>query len=112
MEEGGNSVTHKNNGSNSNSNHSYGGGFLEASKADRAMWLMKCPALVSRSLQSPVSLDDPSRPVAKVILSIDPLASNDDNDSSSPQVHYAFPHDVYASVCIVSTYAFWVESAC
>ncbi|OMO81180.1 Transcription initiation factor IIF, beta subunit [Corchorus olitorius] len=53
------------------------------------MWLMKCPALVSRSFKTPQQLSSsssPSQTVAKVILSIDPLASNDDNDSSSPQV--------------------------
>ncbi|KAF5467149.1 general transcription factor IIF subunit 2 [Juglans microcarpa x Juglans regia] len=56
--------------------------FLDTSKAERAMWLMKCPPLVSRSLQSPPDAPDPARPVAKVVLSIDPLRSNDD---SSPQ---------------------------
>ncbi|OMO71568.1 Transcription initiation factor IIF, beta subunit [Corchorus capsularis] len=53
------------------------------------MWLMKCPALVSRSFKTPQQLSSsssPSQTVAKVILSIDPLASNDDNDSSSPQL--------------------------
>ncbi|KDO48459.1 hypothetical protein CISIN_1g025926mg [Citrus sinensis] len=50
------------------------------------MWLMKCPALVSRSLKIPSSDnddDDSARPVAKVILSIDPLQSNEDSSSSS-----------------------------
>ncbi|KAB1218055.1 General transcription factor IIF subunit 2 [Morella rubra] len=53
--------------------------FLETSKADRAMWLMKCPPLVSRSLQSPPDASDPSRPVAKVVLSIDPLHADDNS---------------------------------
>ncbi|KAJ8766061.1 hypothetical protein K2173_020577 [Erythroxylum novogranatense] len=59
------------------------GGYLDMTKADRAVWLMKSPALVSRSLQTPPSPDDQSQPVAKVILSVDPLTSND--DTSSPQ---------------------------
>ncbi|KAJ4826408.1 hypothetical protein Tsubulata_048832 [Turnera subulata] len=58
------------------------GGVVDTTKSERAMWLMKCPAIVSRSLQAP-SADDPSRPVAKVVISIDPLSSNDDD--SSPQ---------------------------
>ncbi|XP_057445783.1 uncharacterized protein LOC130737927 [Lotus japonicus] len=56
-------------------------GHVDTSKSDRAVWLMKCPPLVSRSLYAPPS--DPSRPVAKVVVSIDPLNSNDDD--SSPQ---------------------------
>uniref|UniRef100_A0A2P2PAY1 Uncharacterized protein n=1 Tax=Rhizophora mucronata TaxID=61149 RepID=A0A2P2PAY1_RHIMU len=59
------------------------GGFLETSKADRAVWLMKCPSLVTRSLEASPLPEGPYRPVAKVVLSIDPLNSND--DTSSPQ---------------------------
>ncbi|KAL1292601.1 hypothetical protein HN51_053172 [Arachis hypogaea] len=66
---------------------SYGyGGYLETSKAERAMWLMKCPPLVSRCLGASPS-SDPSRPVAKVIVSIDPLNNSDNSssDDSPPQ---------------------------
>ncbi|KAL5733449.1 hypothetical protein ACOSP7_032784 [Xanthoceras sorbifolium] len=61
------------------------GGVVDTSKADKSMWLMKCPALVSRSLHNPPSSsspDEPTRPVAKVILSIDPLHSTDDSSST------------------------------
>ncbi|KAK7380747.1 hypothetical protein VNO78_33264 [Psophocarpus tetragonolobus] len=54
---------------------------VDTSKAERAVWLMKCPPVVSRSLRAPPS--DDSRPVAKVVVSIDPLNSNDDD--SPPQ---------------------------
>ncbi|CAN0908172.1 General transcription factor IIF subunit 2 [Linum grandiflorum] len=57
------------------------GGFLETSKAERSVWLMKCPSLVSHSLRSPSS-DDLSSPVAKVIVSVDPLNSNSDDSST------------------------------
>ncbi|XP_010524722.1 PREDICTED: general transcription factor IIF subunit 2 [Tarenaya hassleriana] len=68
-----------------NQNHDY---LLDTNLAERAMWLMKCPSIVARSLQfSPSYPDDPSRPIAKVILSIDPLVSDEDdggnNDSST-----------------------------
>ncbi|KAI4351329.1 hypothetical protein L6164_005704 [Bauhinia variegata] len=54
--------------------------YIDSSKADRAVWLMKCPPAVSRRLRTPPSDGlDPSRPVAKVIVSIDPLNSNDDD---------------------------------
>ncbi|KAK9265756.1 hypothetical protein L1049_007432 [Liquidambar formosana] len=79
------------NSSSSNSNNSSSRGsncYVETSKAERAVWLMKCPPVVARSLHtSPPSADASSenspRPVAKVVLSIDPLRSNDDD--SSPQ---------------------------
>ncbi|XP_062092845.1 uncharacterized protein LOC133798528 isoform X2 [Humulus lupulus] len=64
---------------------------VETSRAERAVWLMKCPPLVSCSLRQPLhprplplsSSDDPSPSVAKVIISINPLHSNE--DSASPQ---------------------------
>ncbi|KAI4339240.1 hypothetical protein MLD38_024202 [Melastoma candidum] len=79
----------------------YGGVFVDTSKSDRATWLMKCPPLVSKSLGSPreaVPLDhpmnvtdggfsssssyvSPSPIVAKVVLSIDPLLSGDQQES-------------------------------
>lgn len=72
--------------------------FLDTSKAERAMWLMKCPPLVSRSLQFPPDASDPARPVAKVVLSIDPLRSNDD---SSPQVFHKNAYKcLYACICM------------
>uniref|UniRef100_A0A2N9EFP9 Uncharacterized protein n=1 Tax=Fagus sylvatica TaxID=28930 RepID=A0A2N9EFP9_FAGSY len=79
--------------SNANNNNNTNNAFLETSKAERAMWLMKCPPLVSRSLQSPPPPDAPSsadssRYVAKVVLSIDPLRSNDDNASTQGFVLY------------------------
>ncbi|GAV73492.1 TFIIF_beta domain-containing protein [Cephalotus follicularis] len=88
-------ATNNDNNSNSNdSNNNNNNCILETLKAERAMWLMKCPSLVYRSLQSaasssPSSINEDdavsSRPVvAKVLLSIDPLTSNE-NDSSSPQ---------------------------
>ncbi|KAF8369575.1 hypothetical protein HHK36_032401 [Tetracentron sinense] len=54
---------------------------LETSKADRAVWLMKFPPVVSRSWQNHSSSDSPL-PLAKVLLSIDPLRPNDDTSSS------------------------------
>ncbi|KAG5098150.1 hypothetical protein JHK82_048004 [Glycine max] len=45
--------------------------------AERAMWPMKCPPLISRSLRAPPS--DHSRPVSKVVVSID-------NDDYPPRI--------------------------
>ncbi|XP_034704652.1 general transcription factor IIF subunit 2 [Vitis riparia] len=53
---------------------------VDTSRSERAVWLMKCPPLVSRSLSSS-SASDSLRPVAKVIVSLDPLLANDDDDS-------------------------------
>ncbi|XP_059636853.1 transcription initiation factor IIF subunit beta [Cornus florida] len=63
-----------------NSNSS-GGINLDTGKAERSVWLMKCPLLVSKSWQSHSSAAD-SQPVAKVVVSVDPLHPE---DSSSPQ---------------------------
>lgn len=62
-------------------------GHLETIKADHVMWLMKCPPNVAKSLKgddadsaSASAGSEPcsSVPVAKVVLSLDPLNSNDD----------------------------------
>lgn len=58
---------------------SSGSSNLEASKADRSVWLMKCPLVVSKSWQAH---PPDAHPVAKVVLSVDPLHSD---DSSSLQ---------------------------
>ncbi|KAK8945655.1 hypothetical protein KSP40_PGU006009 [Platanthera guangdongensis] len=59
---------------------------LDTGKADRSVWLMKCPTLVARSWQSSaahsLTLSDPNIPnpvVAKVVLSLDPLNSDESN---------------------------------
>ncbi|XP_057489592.1 uncharacterized protein LOC130775496 isoform X1 [Actinidia eriantha] len=77
-----------------------GGQRLETSKAKRAVWLMKCPPVVSRSLQCPppssefAFLFDSSRLIDKVVISIDPLCSND--QSSSQQ----FLKDLLKDLCL------------
>lgn len=75
---------------------------LETSKADTAVWLMKCPPVVSRSwLSQPqttiintMDFDDltPSPPplLAKITLSIDPLATDSSSSSSSSQVRFSY----------------------
>lgn len=57
------------------SNHGSGKDNLETAKADRSVWLMKCPLMVAKSWQNHASSQD-SQPVAKVILSLDPLQSD------------------------------------
>ncbi|XVE69803.1 hypothetical protein DITRI_Ditri10aG0020800 [Diplodiscus trichospermus] len=61
--------------------HSYGG-FLETGKADRSVWLMKCPAVVAKSWKSQAaaassSSTSDSQPVAKVVFSLDPCKPDD-----------------------------------
>ncbi|XP_019196281.1 PREDICTED: general transcription factor IIF subunit 2-like isoform X2 [Ipomoea nil] len=64
---------------------------LEGSKADRHVWLMKCPPIVYRVLQhqhsaplppppssSSTDTDSSALPVAKVIVAVNPLLPNDD----------------------------------
>ena len=54
--------------------------YLETARADRSVWLMKCPPVVSRAWEaasaSASSSSDAANPnpvVAKVVLSLDPL---------------------------------------
>ncbi|CAN6904053.1 unnamed protein product [Brassica oleracea] len=54
---------------------------LETDFAERPMWLMKCPSLIASALQSLPSTDDSYLPVAKVILSFDPLAAVDEEET-------------------------------
>lgn len=53
---------------------SSGGSNLETSKAERSVWLMKCPVAVAKSWQN----HPPSQPLSKVVFSIDPLLPEDD----------------------------------
>lgn len=48
---------------------------LETGKADRLVWLLKCPTVVSQAWQQSHAnnASDTSRPLAKVYLSVDPL---------------------------------------
>ncbi|KAK9269937.1 hypothetical protein L1049_025510 [Liquidambar formosana] len=62
---------HSSSGSSSN---------VDTGKAERSVWLMKCPLVVAKSWQSHPSSDP--HPVAKVVLSLDPLRPD---DSSSLQ---------------------------
>ncbi|KAK0577004.1 hypothetical protein LWI29_026454 [Acer saccharum] len=55
--------------------HSSNGG-LETGKADRSVWLMKCPVVVAKSWKNHATSSDP-QPVAKVVLSLDPLDPDD-----------------------------------
>ncbi|KAK4753450.1 hypothetical protein SAY87_022248 [Trapa incisa] len=52
---------------------------VEMAKADRSVWLMKCPLVVAKSWQSHPASDP--LPVAKVVLSLDPLCPPDDPSS-------------------------------
>ncbi|GER43240.1 transcription initiation factor IIF subunit beta [Striga asiatica] len=66
-------------------------GHIETSKAERHVWLMKCPPVVARAMQSnhhhqplpPLSADAAAGPVvAKVVVAVDPLLPNDDFSST------------------------------
>lgn len=52
---------------------------VETAKADRSVWLMKCPVVVAKSWQSHPPSD--TAPIAKVVLSLDPLRPPDDPSS-------------------------------
>ena len=68
---------------------------LDTSKADRRVWMMKCPPVVARAMQSNTTHPQPPPPFpsdpsvgqifAKVVVAVDPLHPND--DLSSTQVY-------------------------
>lgn len=54
--------------------HSKGDTAVETSKADRSVWLMKCPPVVSKAWQSSAaSATADTPPIAKVVVSVDLL---------------------------------------
>ncbi|KAK3009732.1 hypothetical protein RJ639_013074, partial [Escallonia herrerae] len=59
--------------SNSSSNGGSSNNNMDTGKADRSVWLMKCPLVVAKSWQSHT---DP-HPVSKVVVSLDPLRPED-----------------------------------
>eukprot|EP00262_Sarcandra_glabra_P002757 TRINITY_DN1315_c0_g1_i1.p1 TRINITY_DN1315_c0_g1~~TRINITY_DN1315_c0_g1_i1.p1 ORF type:complete len:294 (-),score=53.75 TRINITY_DN1315_c0_g1_i1:396-1211(-) len=72
------SASHNNNNNNAAVVDDQWGGNLETGKAERSVWLMKCPPVVSRSWQ--VQPSDSTHPLAKVVVSLDPL-HNDEQSS-------------------------------
>lgn len=64
---------------------------VDSAKADRSIWLMKCPPVVSKAWQSSAASGD-SPPLAKVVVSLDPLQSE---DPSALQVNIALFFPVY-----------------
>lgn len=63
---------------------------LETDFAERPMWLMKCPSLIASALQSLPSTDDSYLPVAKVILSFDPLAAVDEEETKVISIFFSW----------------------
>ncbi|KAK8623315.1 hypothetical protein V6N13_118202 [Hibiscus sabdariffa] len=53
------------------------GSFLETEKADRSVWLMKCPVVVAKSWKAQTASSSDPLPVAKVVLSLDPHKPDD-----------------------------------
>ncbi|RZB57481.1 hypothetical protein D0Y65_046239 [Glycine soja] len=62
------------------------------------MWPMKCPPLISRSLRAPPS--DHSRPVSKVVVSID-------NDDSPPRICTVDSYEGLGSSSSMDSFASW-----
>ncbi|CDY29072.1 BnaC07g32780D [Brassica napus] len=62
-------------------NNNNGSQDLETEFAERSVWLMKCPSLIAPSFEPLPFEEDPYLPVAKVILSIDPLAIVDEEET-------------------------------
>ncbi|KAG0459050.1 hypothetical protein HPP92_022178 [Vanilla planifolia] len=77
-----------------------GGHVLETGKADRSVWLMKCPAMVSRLWQSAATSATEAVPkpvVAKVVVFQDLVT---DNETTGLQASFS-SDDVHCSFLIV-----------
>jgi transcription initiation factor TFIIF subunit beta len=79
--------------------------YLETARADRSVWLMKCPPVVSRAWQAAsASSSDPANAnpvVAKVVLSLDLLRPEEPHEErpeeptlqvSTPSTRWSLPH--------------------
>ncbi|KAK4403874.1 hypothetical protein Sango_0756000 [Sesamum angolense] len=81
--------------------------YLETSKAERHVWLMKCPPVVSRAMQNhqrhpplPFSSDAGSgKTIGKVVVSVDPLGPNDDFSSTQFTMELAGTADTNMPKC-------------
>jgi len=71
---------------------------LETLKAERSVWLMKCPLVVAKSWQT----HPPSQPLAKVVLSLDPL--HPEEDPSAVQVLHLLLFYALSSIQFCSCY--------
>ncbi|WZZ75285.1 hypothetical protein YC2023_086655 [Brassica napus] len=72
-------------------NNNNGSQDLETEFAERSVWLMKCPSLIAPSFEPLPFEEDPYLPVAKVILSIDPLAIVDEEETKVILLFLPFP---------------------
>lgn len=65
---------------------------LETTKAERSVWLMKCPLVVAKSWQA----HPPSQPLAKVVLSLDPLHPEEDDPSAVQVLHLIYSKSIFS----------------
>lgn len=65
---------------------------LETTKAERSVWLMKCPLVVAKSWQT----HPPSQPLAKVVLSLDPLHPEEDDPSAVQVLHLIYSKSIFS----------------
>lgn len=96
---------------------------VDTTRADRAVWLMKCPPVVSKAWQAAASSSTAdSPPVAKVVVSLDPLRADDPsslqvkfyNPLSLCALYVFFCHvcDVYVCMCVLCFYElYWCLSS-
>lgn len=85
---------------------------LETGKADRLVWLLKCPTVVSQAWQHSHAnnASDTSRPLAKVYLSVDPLRYDPlrpRDDPDSRQVFLYIPLSIYHETLILLLIRLW-----
>ncbi|XP_006654626.1 general transcription factor IIF subunit 2-like [Oryza brachyantha] len=94
------------------------GKYLETARAERSVWLMKCPPVVSRAWQAAVSSSDaaganPNPVVAKVVLSLDPLKSEENslqfkmemaqnNTGNTPKSYSLNMSKDFVPMCVIS----------
>ena len=91
--------------------------YVEMARADRSLWLMKCPTVVSRAWQEAAAAaaqgpdagganPNPNPVVANVILSLDPLR-DDDAPSQASLLLIPLPH---RAVCCCSVHCVSIGS--
>ncbi|KAL0360617.1 UNVERIFIED_CONTAM: hypothetical protein Sradi_3746200 [Sesamum radiatum] len=68
---------------------------VDTAKAERSVWLMKCPPVVSKAWQSSAAAAE-APPVAKVVVSLDPLRAE---DPSALQVNQLPPPFMCRRLC-------------
>jgi len=86
------------------------GAVVDTWKAERSVWLMKCPLIISKSWQARAAdSDTDSQPLAKVVLSLDPLRPDDPSAVQVLSLSTSIINCSSSPTTLLHWYQFWMD---